>query len=595
MGFIARARWAMTSAGSIALSGLSAGAALRYNVGVVKAPKAFLILVLLLLGLRAGAESAPRIIPLRSDVYNLMRGLYVESRLSLPSQGLPWSVDELRRHLDRVPRQRLSPAGRAAYDRIEAELATEPGYSEEGGVFTFDTSVTMSLEGALRFGTGEVPAVDPGEDLLFPDQEIWEHGADDRLPLMLAPLELGLFDRVHVDLELELREDPKTAGTDPDNRSNLYADPYDVYLHFPFRAYVAAGGEHWTVQMGRETLSWGPGVTGNLLLSDYADYHDVLRATTYWRTFKFTAAYIALEPWLTAAERADFPDDERYKAFFGHRFEFRIRDIASVALTESIIYGRKYPDLSFLNPVMVFHNFYQNKVTNVLATLEAEATPIRGLAVYGSFAAYQWQTPLEEATFAGADAEPDAFGYLLGAEWLRGAGPGWIQAGFEWVHTNPWMYTLRWRSPLLSFTSRRDVTARSGYFLDRPLGYLRGPDSDVKQLRVGYLVPGRWEAQVVVERRLKGELAINDPYPDDSAYVPPPELTEQYADPNGQRTPTGEHPERTWVLGAAGSVRWRPFLQVGGSAAWVHTRNPGAVAGGPTDDAEITAFLTVSW
>ena len=118
-----------------------------------------------------------------------------------------------------------------------------------------------------------------------------------------------------------------------------------------------------------------------------------------------------------------------------------------------------------------------------------------------------------------------------------------------------------------------------------------GPDADSKTLTIGYRVPGRWAASLSAELRAKGSIGIEDLYPGDSAAAAAL-TTGPYADPNGARTPTGDHPDRRFILKAAGELSPLPFLTTGGSVAWVHIKHPLGEDVSPLDDAEIEAFVT---
>jgi hypothetical protein len=240
---------------------------------------------------------------------------------------------------------------------------------------------------------------------------------------------------------------------------------------------------------------------------------------------------------------------------------------------------------------MAFHNWFENQITNINMAIEAEWTPMAGLAVYGQYVLDQWQTPVETSTNPDASDQPNSYGFLFGVEAVRPAGPGWIEIGAEWIHANPWLYTQRFASPLLSYTLRRRITADHRYLLDRPLGWEYGPDSDSKILTIGYRVPGSWTASLSAELRVRGSLSIESLYPDTDV----PDPTGPYADPNDETTPTGPHPESRFVLTASGEAQVLPRVTVGGSVAWVHIDNAYAENVATIDDAQITAFVTFTY
>ncbi len=558
--------------------------------------RSLLAIALCLAALSAAGQNGQTVIPVDSEIYGLVRALYIEQGRGLPSQAEPWSVAELEHQLSRIDSRALSPAGRLALERVRDLASRRRVYGEEGG-FAFGVSVEASLETYWHIGEQPDPGIDDKTQVIvLPDDNAWEHGYEERLPLLRVPLEVWLFDGLYALMEIDLREEPRISILEPDKHTNVITDPYALYAHFPFRAFVAGGGPHWSVQLGRDTLSWGNGTGGNLMLSDSAGYLDFVRATTWWKAFKWTTVYAGLEPWLTTSELANDPDastggPEPYKAFFAHRVEARLFGTLGLSLTEATIFGRKYPDVTYLNPMMVFHNWFENQITNINMAVEAEWTPIAGLAVYAQYVLDQWQTPSELAAYPDAADQPDSYGYLFGLQGLKPAGEGWFEATLEWIHSNPWLYTERFASPLLSYTVRRHITASHRYYLDRPLGWKYGPDADSKTLTIGYRVPGRWAASLSAELRAKGSIGIEDLYPGDSEAAAL--LTSgAYADPSGARTPTGDHPDRRFILTGSGEISPLPFLTTGGSVAWVHISHPLGEDASPLDDAEITAFVT---
>lgn len=505
---------------------------------------------------------------------------------ALPSQSRPFTAAGIELELRRLGAGGLSRPAALAAEAIDRVVAPRVFYAEpsgDGAAMAFGADLTASFELHPRFGF--VPeARDPAssEVIRYPFDEGWERGTLERLPLVTLPVRMWFADSAYAHMELELTEEPATIIRKPEKLTNVIEEPYDTDLHFPDRAFLSIGGVHWSLLFGRETVSWGNGKTGNLLISDDVDYHDGLSLRAFHRGFTFAASYVSLEPWRTAEEITwDQSDQAPYKAFFGHRFEFRFLDTVQVALAESVMYGRRYPDLSHLNPLMVFHNWFIFRFANSMLTAEIDVTPVRRLNLYGQFILYQYQSPVELATWEGADAEPNAFGFLVGFETVHPVGDAWFALLGEWVRTNPWLYTIRYGNPRISYSTRRRVTAHTRYYVDRSLGYQYGPDTDGRTVRFDYLLPGRWGGGIELMRRRTGEMRFWDLYADGTA-EPIPE------DAVGRTTPTGDAPEQTTVLTVDGTLdaplpylfdmvgsRWG--VDAGMSFVWVE--NDGNVAG----------------
>ena len=152
----------------------------------------------------------------------------------------------------------------------------------------------------------------------------------------------------------------------------------------PYRAFGAFGGDGWSVQVGRERLSWGAGVSGNLVLGDHVNYHNVGRFTTYGKNFKYTfltsffphpSEYYAYDAVPDAGTDNDPFAYGGYidlsanqngvmsglSMFLAHRLEGRLfNDKVNLALTEAIMYMSEDNtlDLRVLSPATIFHNYY---------------------------------------------------------------------------------------------------------------------------------------------------------------------------------------------------------------------------------------------
>jgi hypothetical protein len=511
----------------------------------------------------------------------------IERGYALPSQSRPYSVEAVDDELERIGAGPVSGPGRLALEAIREEVAPRVLYSEIDSVgsppaLAFDAALIASLELHPRFGyTPEPHDPQSNEVIRYPIDHGWERGVLDRAPLLELPLSMWFYNRAYAHIEVEITEEPATIIRKPNKPTNVIAEPYDTDLHFPDRAFLSFGDAHWSLLLGRDTISWGNGRTGNLLVSGSVDYHDGVTLRAFFDNFTFASTYISLESWLTPAEAAlETGDVDPYKAFFAHRYELRFFNRVQIALAESVMYGRRYPELAHLNPLMVFHNWYVAEFANSELTAEVDVTPFPGLNMYGQFVLYQYQSAVEIATWPGADAQPDAYGHLVGVETVHALGKGYAAALGEWVRTNPWLYTVRYASPLISYSTRRRVTAHARYYLDRPMGYRYGPDTDSKTLRLDYLVPGRWGVGLSLEHRLKGEMRFWDFFPDGGGGIPIPE------DARERKTPSGPNPERTLVVGLDGRLSGDQLglpvaglfdLSAGMSAVWV--RNSGNVGG----------------
>ncbi|MDY5932171.1 MAG: hypothetical protein SPJ34_09125, partial [Candidatus Ornithospirochaeta sp.] len=139
-------------------------------------------------------------------------------------------------------------------------------------------------------------------------------------------------------------------------------------FNIPYRAFASAGGDHWSLQVGRDRMSWGPGETGNFVVGDNILYHNMARFTTYFDSFKYTFATSFFPHPSAYANSTDWGQGggqtqplNGINMFMAHRLEFRFfKDRMNFVLTEAVMYQSKenHLDLQVFNPCMLFHNYY---------------------------------------------------------------------------------------------------------------------------------------------------------------------------------------------------------------------------------------------
>ncbi|MCL1817762.1 MAG: capsule assembly Wzi family protein [Spirochaetaceae bacterium] len=496
----------------------------------------------------AAQERDQRIVALDSGIYDILSGLYREQGMLPVSSSYPYTREELRQSLRRLDFADLSGAGKQGYSHIESYLADKPVYEEDGG-FRFYPEIRVNTEfyAHSKRENGE-----------------WAYDSQKRQPFFGFFADFVMAGRVDLYVDITAQKDLFQTGGDRDNHTSILTNPYQFDLNFPYRAGMSFGGAHWNFWLGRDKLSFGNGRTGNLLLSDADIFHEGARFSLNYKRFKFTWIVLGLEPWTetrafggedawdhrngkwlkgyeypdylfldangdiipsTPANAGRVPDGiERFKLFMAHRFELLPFDCLRIAVSESIIYGGKYPDIKVFNPMMVYHNYYQKENMNSLVTGEIDYVPIPGLLLYGQVAVDQLATSFKEQQY-GKAVEPNARGFMAGIEYRHPAGSGSFTAGYEFVYTDPWLYIRE--HPLVSFSStrriqsesRKDITGDSNYlYITTPLGYGYGSDIIMNGFILSYTVAGKWAAYGEFRLIFTGDNGITSPFDTDLAY-----------------------------------------------------------------------------
>lgn len=534
-----------------------------------------LLILLALCILPCGAETSnrQRIIALDSEVYQDIDALYMMNGFAPPSCARPWSEDEIDHILSKLQPEKLTGPAKLAYENIQKKLSKKLLFGKEEKAFA-SISGTVNLEGFFKTND---------------DRKEWVHGYEERLPLFDIPFEFWLWDHMYIDVDLSIREAHDVLYDSDYDYSNIPENIKYIDPSIPYRAFMSVGGRNWNVQMGRDKISWGNGETGNMVLSDWADWYNFIKFTTYWKVLKFSFVYAGLESYLTPEEKEFDKREqgdglvqgnyenfrERYKAFLAHRLEARITDKFTMAATEGIIFGNKYPEFGNMNPVSIFHSVFAPEYSNVIFSLEADYAIFRGFDLYAQVAMDEMKLSIENSE----SARPTALGYMLGTRYLFPAGDGIVKLTLEGAYTDPYLYN-RWH-PLTRFTVRRRYWSYldDGYlYLDKATGYRYGPDAVVGYLAGEYRIPSDLMLKADITLKYLGEKNTSLS-----------EITSYHTDK--KTTPTGTV-ERELDIGLHADKVLSRHFSVGGDMYYVNIDNFGNVSGETINDFEFALHFS---
>ncbi|GHV86318.1 hypothetical protein AGMMS50230_19260 [Spirochaetia bacterium] len=380
--------------------------------------------------------------PLLEDLRAVVR----EAGSSFLSLTPPLSSDEVMAVLDEIDSGALSESGRRRYQRILDNMVPVLRYQSESPAFAVAVHVNAALEGRWRSNTS-VPWLK--QDTTSP-------------ALIGLPVHLFFGKRVELFIEPEAAADPWYYNNPVSSwGTNVPWEARRFDLNVPLRAFAATGGEWWNFQLGRDKLSFGPGRTGNLAVSDNPDYYDFARLSFFSRVLKYSIlvtqmplsvdellADASLLPGLKAV--SDLTETtNRY--FYLHRLDMKFFKKLSIGLSEGVMVGNSPLELRYLNPLMVFHSFFswrdygqwgtdEGDLIGSLFSLDLEWAFRPGWALYGQVVMNEFSTPYETNRFP--DQPPPGMGYLLGAEYQFSLASWSVSCYAELVYTDPFLYTL---------------------------------------------------------------------------------------------------------------------------------------------------------
>jgi len=143
------------------------------------------------------------------------------------------------------------------------------------------------------------------------------------------------------------------------------------------------------LQLARQPISWGPGVRGNLALSDQPPAYDFVQIRASFHGIKFVHLHgFLFSDVKTVYQTAEGFIRESYanKYLAAHRLEIGLHSRACLGLTEAIIYGERNLDLAYLNPLVFFwsaqHSSHDRD--NEILSADLRFWPIAGVTLYGA-------------------------------------------------------------------------------------------------------------------------------------------------------------------------------------------------------------------
>jgi hypothetical protein len=246
-------------------------------------------------------------------------------------------------------------------------------------------------------------------------------------------------------------------------------------MNMPLRAFVAAGGSWWNVQLGREKVSYGLGHTGNLAISATPDFYDFARLSLFSPNFKYSA-FVSQMPLDTSellpegfsAGNKLSHTTQRY--LYHHRIDARFFKKLSLGISEALMVGNSAPELRYMSPLIIFHNAWpwrdydewnpskpdkESYMTGSLFSLDVDWAVIPSLAVYGQFVLNEFSTPYELENYPD-NQPPNGLGYLAGVEYTHVFNQWKALFYGEFVYTDPYLYTLS--SPFASYVWMRRLS-----------------------------------------------------------------------------------------------------------------------------------------
>lgn len=388
--------------------------------------------------------------------------------------------------------------------------------------------------------------------------------------------------------------DVSTESTDP-RYMNIFstnipfASEGSISMNFPERAYVALGFDAFRIVGGRDRISWGNGVMGNMMIGDTLPYHDYISLSftgSEWFSYQMLVSFFSHSVNFKDNSSADSDRTPLHgvRFFLGHRFELRLfSGKVKFTVNESIMYQAAdgYLDPRLLNPLMFLHNLYMAGNANSLAVFELEYAPVKTLSLYAQIAIDDLAMPNEPQPGKDAGASADGWGLMGGVRYSYALPDGdYFFGNAEVVYTSPFLYHRAKNTSESAFdlyyVSSLRVQDGGAKSISRYLSFPFGSDAIAALIRFGYNDIDLYEIEgnlFFMAHGVIGKNSITTQYkgPSDASMAAPSTSNPFNPDENGSV-------EYTFAFGAEGEVSPLSFLSMDAGAycffIWKKDNNP---------------------
>ncbi|MFQ6092580.1 MAG: capsule assembly Wzi family protein [bacterium] len=250
-------------------------------------------------------------------------------------------------------------------------------------------------------------------------------------------------------------------------------------------------------EVGKEALSWGPGVRGNLSLSMNGPPFDFIAFRARYGAIKYTHVTGFLKSdvidSLTSYRTTDGFERENYsnKYLASHRLEITLPWGIDIGANEAIIYGERGLDVAYLNPFMFFwsaqHHWGDRDNETMGADIEIHA--IDGYSFYGAL----FVDELYLRGFFNGDPR-NKIGFLLGTYIVDPLSLENLDLRFEYAKVMPAVYSHKF--PINTYIHYDEV-----------LGHWLGENGDDLYFEGRYRTSRELQFQLFAGRTRSGEPA----------------------------------------------------------------------------------------
>ncbi len=394
---------------------------------------------------------------------------------SIPTSTAPITGSQMLLFLQRLPFEKLDEDARQQFNALVDSL-TEPQ-----AILSWEPDVLMNLfisvnPQVFAHANNETPIDD------------WVYQYKDWYPIINSGAEFWFGKNVFAmaDFNFTLRKFNYKYDSFFWNRLSSVAE---FEISFPSKAYISIGTDSLNLIVGRDKLSAGNGVTGNLILGNNHWWKDFVKLSIAKLPFTYDFSIIAFDKNSNydknPLDLETFDLNSEHRIVVIHRFSMATWKWFNFSVSEgSLQYGTDVlSDLRLLNPMLMIHgtNGYTVGNQNNFFGFELQFLPIDGLEL--NFGVIFDQIQIRAELDSGKpkdDMPPNANGFMVNALYSFALDKGITTVYAEAVYTSPCLYLKNkvgsydyWNTNLIVGNNLWDYGNSDLSYL----GYKYGPDT----------------------------------------------------------------------------------------------------------------------
>jgi len=389
-----------------------------------------------------------------------IRFLSLVSGKSVPSFTPPFAPHEIKNFLNLIDESSLSPPAIEAYTRVLNRLNPKTPLSLTWEVFSLSLNVDLTLEGRIRT-----------------NKEMDWQPVQSKIPTFISvPLKLYFVDVLQLYVDPAVSIDPYDYNTNGYFSDNMvFLDSHCINGNSPLKTFIAMGGSWWNFQLGRDRLSFGTGISGNLSIADNPPYYEFMRLSFFSNQLKYSLIInqaplkINNEFYPALDKDSDYLKMTTQRYLYLSRIDLTLFKVLTLSLMEGVMAGNSALELRYLNPLMIFHNAmtwrdYEEWGADVegsngkhmngsFFSAEFNWHIVKSLSAYGQFAMTELSIGPELSE--GRAEAPNAIGLMFGLQYGHSFNK-WASIFYlECIYTSPFLYINP--SPFASIIYMHDV------------------------------------------------------------------------------------------------------------------------------------------